>query len=137
MRTTSSELRPALSLLVAERTADGTVVVVSPAGPMTRAELELVQGLGDPLVLVDLLPAKGVLKGETWKLPNSAVFALTDYDALKSSTLEATLEQIDSSAARIRIKGQVQGSARGGAGRSPVMASPRSIAGPGYSTGWS
>ena len=74
------------------------------------------QGLGDPLVLVDLLPAKGVLKGETWKLPNSAVFALTDYDALKSSTLEATLEQIDSSAARIRIKGQVQGSARGGAG---------------------
>ena len=67
--------------------ADGTVVVVSPAGPMTRSELELVQGLGDPLILVDLLPRGPVSKGESWKLPNSAVFALTDYDELKSSTL--------------------------------------------------
>ena len=109
-------LRPELSLLVAERTADGSVVVVSPAGPMTRSELELVQGVGDPLVLVDLLPRTPVAKGETWKLPNSVVFALTDYDALKSSTLDATLEHVDESTARLHLKGEVQGSALGGAG---------------------
>ena len=64
VRATAGVLRPELSLLVAERIADGTVVVVSPAGPMTRSELELVQGLGDPLILVDLLPRRPVSKGE-------------------------------------------------------------------------
>ena len=42
-------------------------VVVSPAGPMTRSELELVQGLGDPLTWPDLLPTKAVEKGQSWK----------------------------------------------------------------------
>ena len=103
--------------LVAERAAtEAAVVVVSPAGPMTRSELELVQGLGDPLTLADFLPREPVAKGRPWKLPESAVVALTGYDALKSSTMEATLEQLDEAAARIRLKGEVQGSALGGAG---------------------
>ena len=110
-------MRPGLSLLVVEQdTAKGAVVVVSPAGPMTRSELELVQGLGDPLALADFLPRESVAKGKSWKLPESAVVALTGYDALKSSTMEATLEQLDEAAARVRLKGEVQGSALGGAG---------------------
>lgn len=116
IRPTSEVLRRGHSLLVAERTDEGTVVVVSPAGPMTRSELELVQGLGDPLILTDLLPSEPVKKGDSWKLPGPAVFALTDYDALKTSTVEAVLEHLDESTARIKLKGEVQGSARGGAG---------------------
>ena len=88
-------------------------MVVSPAGPMTRSELELVQGLGDPLTLPDLLPARPVEKGQSWKLPGSAVFALTEYDAVKSTSLEATLEELDEDGARIKIKGEVQGSRTG------------------------
>ena len=83
---------------------------------MTRAELELVQGLGDPLTLADFLPREPVAKGRPWKLPESAVVSLTGYDAVKSSTMEATLEQLDEAAARVRLKGEVQGSALGGAG---------------------
>jgi hypothetical protein len=117
VRATAGLLRPELSLLVAERKAgEETVVVVSPAGAMTRAELELVQGLADPLLLADLLPRGPVAKGQAWKLPNSAVFALSDYDTLKSSTLEAMLERLDEGSARLRLGGEVQGSARGGAG---------------------
>src|SRR5208282_5059787 len=117
VRPTASVLRPDLSLLVAERAAtQGAVVVVSPAGPMTRSELELVQGLGDPLTLADFLPQQPVTKGRAWKLPESAVVSLTGYDAVKSSTMEATLEQLDEAAARVRLKGEVQGSALGGAG---------------------
>jgi len=117
VRPTASVLRPGLSLLVAGRAAaQGTVVVASPAGPMTRAELELVQGLGDPLTLADFLPRQPVTKGGAWKLPESAVVSLTGYDTVKSSTMEATLEQLDEAAARIRLKGEVQGSALGGAG---------------------
>jgi hypothetical protein len=117
IRPTAGVLRPELSLLIAERSTEGTVMVVSPSGPMTRSELELVQGLGDPLVLGDLLPRGAVARGAGWKLPNSAIFALTDYDEVNSSTLEAELEQFDESTARIRLKGEVNGSARGGAGR--------------------
>jgi len=117
IRPTASVLRAGLSLLVAERAAaQGAVIVVSPAGPMTRSELELVQGLGDPLTLAGFLPRDQVTKGTSWKLPESAVLSLTGYDTVKSSTLEATLEQLDEAAARVRLKGEVQGSALGGAG---------------------
>jgi hypothetical protein len=117
VRPTSARLRPELSLLVARRTgADGTVVVVSPAGPLTRPELELVQGLADPLVLADLLPRQEVTKGESWKLPSSAAVALSGYDAVKGSTLVAELERVDDATARIRLKGEVQGSVLGGDG---------------------
>jgi hypothetical protein len=118
VRPTASVLRPGLSLLVAERDASkGAVVVVSPAGPMTRSELELVQGLGDPLTLADFLPRVPVAKGSSWKLPEPAVVAISGYDTLNSSTMEATLEQLDEAAARVRLKGDVQGSALGGTGR--------------------
>ena len=43
--------------------------MVSPAGPLTRPELELVQGPGDPLDLADFLPARKSAKGRSWKLP--------------------------------------------------------------------
>ncbi len=117
VRPTANVLRPGLSLLVAERdAATGTVIVASPAGPMTRSELEVVQGLGDPLTLADFLPREPVAKGMSWKLPQSAAISLSGYDALKSSTMEATLEQLDKASARVRLKGEVQGSALGGAG---------------------
>jgi hypothetical protein len=118
VRATAGLLRPERSLLVVERKrAEETVVVVSPAGPMTRAELEQVQGPADPLLLADLLPRGPVAKGQSWKLPNSAVFALSDYDTLESSTLEAKLERLDETSARLRLSGEVQGSARGGGGK--------------------
>src|SRR5262245_56580811 len=44
VRPTAASIRPEVALLVAERRdRDGPVVVVSPAGPLTRSELELVQ----------------------------------------------------------------------------------------------
>jgi hypothetical protein len=117
VRPMSSLLRPELSLLVAQREGEqGAVVVVSPAGPLTRPELELVEGLGDPLDLADFLPAKEVSKGRFWKLSPAAANALSGYDVVKSSTLEATLERVDEVAARVRLQGEVEGSVLGGAG---------------------
>ena len=117
VRPTASVLRPGLSLLVAERAEnEGAVVVVSPAGPMTRAELELVQGLGDPLTLADFLPREPVAKGSKWKLPESAAICLSAYDTLKSAALEAVLDQLEETTARVRLKGEIQGMALGGRG---------------------
>jgi hypothetical protein len=117
IRPTSGVLRPELNVLVAERTgADGRVIVVSPGGPFTRAELELVEGLGDPLVLPDVLPPKAVTPGEKWALPASMIRSLTGYDTVETGTLEATLERSDDGSARIAIKGEIKGSVLGGSG---------------------
>ena len=117
-RLMSALIRPEVRLLVAERRdRDGSVVVVSPAGPLTWYELELVQGLGDPLILGDLLPDRPVKVGDRWRVRDAAAQALSEYDSLTSNKLEATLESADAPKARIRLKGQIQGSARGGVGK--------------------
>ena len=46
----------------------------------------------------------------------AAAQALSGYDVLTSNNLEATLESADDARARIRLKGQIQGAALGGAG---------------------
>jgi hypothetical protein len=118
VRLMSALIRPEVRLLVAERRdRDGTVVVVSPSSALTWYELELVQGLGDPLILGDLLPDRPVKVGERWRVRDAAAQALSEYDSLTSNKLEATLESADAPKVRIRLKGQIQGSARGGVGK--------------------
>ncbi len=118
VRLMSALIRPEVRLLVAgRRERDGSVVVVSPAGPLTWYELELVQGLGDPLILGELLPDRPVTVGERWRVRDAAAQALCEYDSLASNKLDATLESADAPKARLRLKGYVQGSARGGPGK--------------------
>jgi hypothetical protein len=117
IRPTAQELRKDLALLLAERDdPDGPATVVSPSGSLTRAELELVQGLGDPLSLADLLPEGPVAEGAKWPIRKSAVAAISGYDAIQSSNVEGVVESITADSARIRIRGEVQGTVLGGAG---------------------
>jgi hypothetical protein len=118
VRMMSALLRPQVRFLVAERRErDGPVVVISPAGPLTWNELELVQGLGDPLTLPDLLPERPVAVGEHWRVRDSGAQALSEYDVVTSNTLDASLESADTDTARIRLSGHIQGAARGGPGK--------------------
>lgn len=118
VRMISALLRPEVRLLVAERQErDGSVVVISPSGPLTWDELQLVQGLGDPLTLGDLLPDKPVAIGEHWRVRNSGARTLSEYDTITANSLDATLESADSVKARIRLKGQIQGSKQGAPGK--------------------
>jgi hypothetical protein len=117
VRPTSAAIRPGVSLLIAQRReVDGPVVVASPSGPLTRAELELVQGLGDPLVLNDLLPSEPVAPGATWRVREAGALAVSGYDVIASNDLAGQLDSVDDAHARVRFKGQIQGSALGGAG---------------------
>jgi hypothetical protein len=117
VRPAAATIRPEVALLVVERLdGDGSVVAVSPAGPLTRSELELVQGLGDPLALGDLLPSQPVAVGEHWRPRAAAALALSGYDTLSSNKLDAALESVDNARAWIRLKGQIQGSALLGPG---------------------
>jgi hypothetical protein len=121
VRTISALLRSEVRLLVAARQeGGGPVVVISPAGPLSWDELQLVQGLGDPLTLGDLLPQKPVALGEHWRIPNSGASALSEYDTITANSLDAALESADGGKARIRLKGQIQGSKQGAPGKMTV-----------------
>ena len=115
VKPTASVLRPEVALLISEL-REGTVVAFSPAGPLTRSELDLVEGPGDPLALAGLLPTKAVAVGDKWKVAAPAVRSLSSYDALASSTLEATLESVDDASAKVKLAGDIRGAALGGEG---------------------
>ena len=116
VRPSASALRAELATLVAER-REGVVEVVSPGGPLTRSELELVQGPGDPLALASLLPDRPVAVGDRWTVGDLAARNLSGYDALAANALEATLEALDDASARVRLLGHDPGR---GAGRRGV-----------------
>ncbi len=115
VRATSAAIRPEVALLVAERKG-GQVAVVSPGGPLTRAELELAQGPGDPLALAALLPAGPVATGDTWSVGPDAARSLSGYDTLDDNAVRATLESVDDARAVARLQGAIRGSALGGQG---------------------
>ena len=122
VRATSAAIRPEVALLVAAM-RDGQVVVVSPGGPLTRAELEVVQAPGDPLALAALLPAAAVAKGDSWTVGNDAARSLSGYDSLDDNALKATLTALDPAKAVVRLEGAVRGSYLGGPGTINVRGS--------------
>lgn len=115
IRPTASAVRPEVALLVVELKNDAPVVY-SPLGPLTRAELEVLQAPGDPLTLQALLPKGPVEVGATWKVGDAAARALSDYDSVSTNSLEGTLESADAETARVRLRGQIRGSVLGGEG---------------------
>jgi hypothetical protein len=117
IRPKATSLRPEVALLVAERQRiDGPVVVVSPGGPLTRSELELVEVEGDPLTLSDLLPSGPVGVGRTWRVGQTAVEGISGYDVITANALDASLESFDAARAKVRLHGRIEGSLQGATG---------------------
>jgi hypothetical protein len=115
IRTRATAIRPEVALLVADRRGEA-VVVFSPSGPLTRSELELAEGVGDPLALAGLLPDRPVAVGDRWPVGRDAARGVSGYDALAANLLEATLETLDDAVAEIRVKGVIRGAVLGGEG---------------------
>jgi hypothetical protein len=115
VRKLGSQVRPEVALMVAERRQEG-VVVYSVGGPLTRSEIDVVQATADPLSLPALLPTIAVKEGDRWNVSDEAARALSDYDVLALNRLEAKLEELTETTARITLGGEVRGAARGGEG---------------------
>jgi hypothetical protein len=101
-------LRKERRLVVAQRHAD-QYVVYSPAGPLTREELELTAEHLDTLFLTGLLPGKPVAVGETWKVGNAVAQALCSFEGLTEHSLGCKLEEVKDNVARVSVTGTATG----------------------------
>ena len=105
---TKRTLRPERRLMVAERLKDEPLVY-SPAGPLTREEVELIGEHFDSLYLTGLLPGKAVAVGETWKAPNTVAQALCHFEGLTEQSLVCKLEEVKGNSARVSVNGTATG----------------------------
>lgn len=101
-------LRPERRLLVAQRYKDQGLVY-SPAGPLTREELELTAGQFDSAAVSGVLAGKAVGVGDTWKVPSSVVQALCNFEGLTEHTLTGKLESVTGDIATFRLTGTATG----------------------------
>jgi hypothetical protein len=97
----------------------------SPAGPLTRNELELIDLFGNSLLLDRLLPEKAVSVGDVWKHPASLVCALLGLDVVAQSDLQSTLVSVAQGVARVEISGHVEGALEGASSTIDVKAKYR------------
>src|SRR5262249_43235062 len=105
---TERELRPQRRLVVAQRHKEQPLVY-SPAGAMYRGELDLTSEHFDTLALGGALPGKSLAVGETWKLPNTVVQALCNFEGLTEQKLLGKLERVSGDEAVFSLSGPAAG----------------------------
>ena len=129
-------LRSARRLICAE--AGGrTTVLFSPAGPLNRAELDLIEVQADSLLLDRLLPEKRVAVGDQWPHSEQLMAALFGLDEVSKTDVQSRLKEVTDIVARFEIHGQVDGAIHGARRRkSSCRASTVSISAANGSTGW-
>jgi hypothetical protein len=95
-------------LFVVHRNADG-LFCYSPAGPVSRDELDLVAEHFNPQCLAGLLPGKQVSVGDTWPVGNAAAQAACLYDGLIKNALTGKLTEAKDGFATFGISGTTEG----------------------------
>ncbi len=78
-------------------------------GPLRREELEVIDVLGNSLLLDGLLPEGPTVVGQTWKPADKAVAALLGLDAASRCDVQCTLKEVTDAVARFELAGQVEG----------------------------
>jgi hypothetical protein len=101
-------LRPERKLFVAQRYKDQGLVY-SPAGALTREELDLTAGHFDSAAVTGVLPGKAIAVGETWKVPSTVVQALCNFEGLTEHTLTGKLESANEQTAVFTLSGSATG----------------------------
>jgi hypothetical protein len=103
-RTLRSERR----LLVTQRYRDQGLVY-SPAGALTREELDLTALHFDSASVTGVLAGKEVSVGDTWKVPASIVQSLCNFEGLTEHTLTGKLDTVSGDTATFSVTGTASG----------------------------
>lgn len=105
-------LRPSRRLIGVE-VAQGKTILFSPQGTLLRDELDLLDVLGNSLLLEQLLPQGRVALGDRWEISSEIVAALLGVEQVEQSQAQATLADLTEAAARIELGGQLRGKTGG------------------------
>jgi hypothetical protein len=95
-------------LVVARRNPDG-LLCFSPAGPLTRDELDLVTDHFNPQCLAGLLPGKAVDVGDTWPVSDAAAQCACLFDAVVKTQLTGKLTGVKDGVATFTVEGTAEG----------------------------
>lgn len=85
------------------------VTLFSPAGSLTREELDLIDVVGNSLVVERLLPEKPVAQGERWPHANDLMAALLRLAYVSESDAASELVSVQNAQAEIHLTGKVRG----------------------------
>lgn len=114
-------LRKQRSLIVAQR-PENSIFVYSPKGPLTREELELTGEHFDTLSLANLIPDKGPIPTEAWKLKDFTVQAICNFEGLSEHTLTGKVVSNENGIVTFKIEGTATGVESGASVTSTVNA---------------
>ena len=89
------------------------VTLFSPRGTLTRDELELIDILGNSLLLDALLPERPVAVGDQWKHSGKLMAGLLGLDAVSQTDAQSTLVAVNDTTARMELSGRVEGTLGG------------------------
>ena len=77
--------------------------------PLTRDELEVIDILGNSLLLDRLLPERPVAVGESWKPADKVVAALLGLDGATRCDVQCVLKEVTKIVARVEFSGSIEG----------------------------
>ncbi len=110
------ELTPVLSedhrWILSDIGPDGPLLV-SPTGPLTRDQLDLIHAPLNSLAAELILPGREVRVDETWKIDGDALAILLDLDAVTQTDVAAKLKRIEKGIAVIEFAGKLSAALKG------------------------
>ncbi len=105
-------LRPEVSLVVAA-VDDQSTLLFSPRTALSRDELELIDILGNSLLIDRLLPGRPMAPGQTWKPSPTLLAQLLGLDAVSQADVECELVEVTDAFGRFQITGTLTATIHG------------------------
>jgi hypothetical protein len=91
-----------------------------PDGPLSREQFDLIDVIGDSYAVNRLLPKQPVFEGESWSNDATVMGPLLTLDTIAVCEVQCVLDEFNDSYAKIRLAGDVQGTADGAASQQDV-----------------
>lgn len=98
---------------VAAHLGQGACVRYATSAYLTHEELNLLHLPMNSMAVSRWLPADAIAQGESYALDRDALADVLDLDAVQDSDVQGTLVGLDADAAKLQLKGKVQGSVAG------------------------
>ncbi|MCS7306611.1 MAG: hypothetical protein NZ602_16075 [Thermoguttaceae bacterium] len=111
--TVRPQLRPERRWIIAE-TQENQIHLFSPKGPLTREELDVVDLLGNSLLLDRLLPAEPVGPTSSWKPSEQSLAMLLGLEKISRSDVQCKWHSATERSILVEMAGTVQGQTGGG-----------------------